>query len=67
MPTKCAAGDRCGMPNVPLSKQPHECMQCGKGMHGGAFCGILWCERGDDVKIELECLSLRANKLCNVS
>ena len=55
------------MPNVPLLKLCHECMQCGKGMHGAALCGILWCKRGDDVKIELECLSLRANKLCTVS
>ena len=55
----CAAGDLCGMPNIPFNKDYHfTCMNCQHPMHGFK-CGASWSEKQG----RFDCSSVRVSQL----
>lgn len=60
----CAAGNNCKFKGVRLRKDGHDCMNCGKPMHG-APCGALWSERGDDCRVDPKLLSTAGQSKVN--
>jgi hypothetical protein len=52
----CAAGALYGVANAPFQSVQHRCLNCRKPMHG-ALCGVLYCEKGEDIKIPIRTLT----------